>query len=408
MIYKPKCNKLPPATVAKETALREKLEQQRAPYECRKEQKQDEIFARLSSPSDQANFDVPRFVAKYFLTGPQGQPDPKKTPNPLHLSGSLAPAAEAALQEAANSISGLHVAYTRTERRFLDDHSVVIGWGIKKVSALVRKLEAEEAEAERKREAEEEAQKGAWQEEGMEIFLQSHRDYAKRHRPPTGALKLEHLTGSYIVECARLGDYSSRYGHSMSLDIHAPSSSLGCEAAFNFAMVEGTMLLGLSEDSVEQFREETEEAGKWSEDEWKDPADDDEEEDEEATYGNPGSSAAVAKRKATGQPTSSKPTIIKRRLGETPRPNRVYFQWRGRETGLREIQCGRLGNHVGHLDFSSSGLTAHGVFVHPNFFGDERVEFKIYKADEKPHSEPEAWSDMSERGWDYERVGRWH
>ncbi|ODM17597.1 hypothetical protein SI65_07272 [Aspergillus cristatus] len=52
----------------------------------------DDLFAKISNhdqpfvvPTVEANFDIHHFMAKYFLDGLGGKPDPKKTPEPITL-----------------------------------------------------------------------------------------------------------------------------------------------------------------------------------------------------------------------------------------------------------------------------------------------------------------------------------
>lgn len=353
-----------------------------------------DLIADLHRATWEANFNVDRFLAKYFLTGLMGQPDQKKTPDPVELYYFLSPQTKDKLEQAAKSVPGLQ--FVRTEHGI----HVIVGWGRDKVKEYARKYDLKVAEQRRKEEEEEQARAKAEKENKMERFMSPHKEYSKRHQPHTGTLKMEHVVGSYIVECSRIA--SERYGDAhdihMSLDIHSPASSSGCKAAFNLDPVEGTMLMALSEDAVEKFRVETEQAEKDSEY-------GSEFDEQEATYELPGLSAPL-KRKATGQPSANK-LAIKRRLGETPRPNRIHFRWRGRETGESEIVIDNKDRHIGHLDFSSDGLTAEGVLANPVYFGEESLKINLYKIDDKPHRRPEAWSSMSERQWDRECGARW-
>lgn len=160
------------------------------------------------------------------------------------------------------------------------------------------------------------------------------------------------------------------------------------------------MLLALSEDALEKLQEEVEEAEKDSEY-------GSEEDELEMMPSGLLDSSASSKRKATGQSGDSR-QAVKKRMGKALRPNRIYFRWRGRQPGTGEIETTQEDRHLGHFDFKNSGLTGQGVIVHPNFFGDEAVEMKIYKRDNFPQNEAEAWSNLGEERWDYERTARWH
>ncbi|KAL2022210.1 hypothetical protein VTK56DRAFT_5820 [Thermocarpiscus australiensis] len=74
-----KCGELTPSVAA----VRDRL---RAEYEEAFKRLEDKMFAEIEGgPSEEANTDPPRFVAKYFLDG-QGRPDREKTKDPLSFA----------------------------------------------------------------------------------------------------------------------------------------------------------------------------------------------------------------------------------------------------------------------------------------------------------------------------------
>jgi hypothetical protein len=346
----------------------------------------DAAFAKLSSPdarlhipTSEANFDLDRFLAKYFLDGLNGKPAPRKTPEPIELYKFFKHRAR--LQAAVASIPELHLCLADG----VYGTSTIIGWDVDKVKLRKREIEEEKA----KKEAKEAAAALAAKEDEWQRALQPHREYIKNRQVPAGPLKLEHLTGSYVVRCEKMEDYCGD-GEVITLDIVQPCNAHGATAAFDFRLVEGTILLALSNDALQLLRQDLEVGS----DEEVDPDSDDSD-----GYAGP------RKRKAKGTHTAQGP--IKRRLGETPKSHRVYLQWAGRDPGTGEIQLDTDNEHTGYLDFDASKASAQGVFAYPSFFGDERLAFMIHKVADQPPKIPDSWSCFSKKQYDYVSRARW-
>jgi hypothetical protein len=237
-------------------------------------------------------------------------------------------------------------------------------------------------------------------------------------------LKLADISGSYIVRCKKVSytwDIQALDGgprdRVMTLDIHDATSPHGALASFHFGIIMGTMLLAQSADSLELLRKEVHVNS--------------EDEDDEYAYGRmatkstrmtmtsggrslgtgryvPPSESKSLKRK---EPSSAKDTTqlnpIRRRLGETPKSNRIYFQWAGRETGQCVIQVDDRNEHVGQLDFGTSKMSATGFFRYPGMWGKVNIPIEIYKVADKPSKKPEPWREYSNDKYEYERVARW-
>ncbi|RHZ62811.1 uncharacterized protein CDV56_108802 [Aspergillus thermomutatus] len=155
----------------------------------------DAAFATCSAPGSQlhiptteANFDLDRFMAKYFLHGLNGKPDPKKTTNPIELYSFFEHLPR--LRTVVESIPGLHL---RQARGAFDSLHTIVGWDIAKVMSIKK---GHEDDREREK-AEEEARKRAQRRKLWHEALQPHRDYMKSYRPSAGPLKLDDLVGSY-------------------------------------------------------------------------------------------------------------------------------------------------------------------------------------------------------------------
>ncbi|KAJ2966546.1 hypothetical protein NUW58_g10639 [Xylaria curta] len=182
------------------------------------------------------------------------------------------------------------------------------------------------------------------------------------------------------MHCRLLQDgYRCELG-SMTLDIHAPTSTHGALGAFNFGIIEGTMLLATSEESLELLREE--EAVRPS--------------DDEAELADVEHFTASGKRRVASQQASMKP--FKRRLGSNhvPAPSRFYLQWAGCETGNAHLVLDDDHERTGYFDLDKSGTTARGQFHYRSFFGQEPLVFTLLKIADKPRKKPDAWSSYCE------------
>jgi hypothetical protein len=150
------------------------------------------------------------------------------------------------------------------------------------------------------------------------------------------------------------------------------------------------MLLALSDDALHRLRDEQPPELTYYEEE---------EEDESDGYGS-NSKKCKASEPSGGQ-------AIRRRLGETPVPNRVYLQWGGRVVDA-EIEVDQGDEHTGYLDFDASKATARGEWVYPAMWGKERkLAFSIYKRGDQPRETPTNWNYWTEKWYDIECRQRW-
>ncbi|RHZ72924.1 hypothetical protein CDV55_105534 [Aspergillus turcosus] len=337
--------------------------------------------ARLHTPTSEANFDLDRFMAKYFLDGLNGKPDPKKTTEPIELYPFFEHRPR--LITVVESIPGLHL---RQVKGTWNSNYTILGWDIAKVMSIMK---GHEEDREREK-AEEEAEKLAERRKCWHEALQPHRDYMQSYRPPAGPLKLDDLVGSYIILCEAIDEHMGNGNCDLTLEIQKPASANGVVATFNLGLVEGTMLLALSDDALHRLREEQPPELAYYEDE---------EEDDSDGYGS-----NSKKRKASD---SSGGQAIRRRLGETPKPNRVYLQWGGRVVDA-EIEVDEGNEHTGYLDFDASMATARGEWVYPAMWGKERkLAFSIYKRGDQPRETPTNWNYWTEKFYDIECRNRW-
>lgn len=97
-------------------------------------------------PMVEANLDIHRFMAKYFLDGLGGKPDPKKTLKPITLYSFLKNEWKA--RAAFEFIPELHVSHARD----CFHKYTFVGWDLNKVFHQVPKIEGERAQEEARQE----------------------------------------------------------------------------------------------------------------------------------------------------------------------------------------------------------------------------------------------------------------
>ncbi|KAK8209417.1 hypothetical protein IWZ01DRAFT_483329 [Phyllosticta capitalensis] len=314
-----------------------------------KKQEANEAFLRCETPGEKATHDLDKFIDYFFLT--DEKPDKSKTPKPLALYGFRN---RWVLHEKAKHIPGLE---TYTGGRDEKDKVTCIGWDSKEVRRLSDEIDRKASEARAKiKEAE-------WEE-----VMEAHRQYVaeagsgKKGKKGSAAnkkakpFKLDSCVGSYAVKCDKVaGGWSHINGNDFVLDIDNDGNGI-LIAAFDFGILEGTMLLSQSEDKLET-----------------------------AARGRGG---AAKKRKTTSTSSTSR---------------RVFYRMRGRETGEGEIFSDPLS---GHLDFDDQGVKFEGMAYSLAFCG-QNVEFTGYKVSDAPGAQAEDWDAFSPDQYEYERTARW-
>ncbi|KAJ4292226.1 hypothetical protein N0V88_005857 [Collariella sp. IMI 366227] len=367
----------------------------------------EQEFARLENLFDekhkihsaQANVDLKLFLRKYLSIELDGtdittnpRPSAPVTLSKWELQDQNFPAT------IVSKAPGLHM--RKSEWYF------VIGWDIPAIETEISRLKGEErrqqeqAEAEERAAREEEkAEKKARRDRRLKGYTQL---LAKQQQRPS-PLGLDHLVGSYFVEWENNGDYgdpNDPYCDSdlMNLNIRPPKSSHGVKATFDFGIVEGVMLLGMSKRAVEQLREEQ---PKYSE--YSDPEDGNEEDKDEDNY-DAATGESKPKLKSAGEKRSLREVAdpygvlaarAKRQKMEAPKreqaethPNRVYFQFVCSEINAYPLVDDK-NEHVGYLDFDQTGLAAKGVFYLPEYFSKEPKSISVFKIAEKPKTDRE-------------------
>jgi hypothetical protein len=274
-------------------------------------------YLETSGPQDdvatrEVEFDVHRFISKYFLNN-AGERCRMKTTTPIILGPSISKKRQ--LCKAAGNVRKLRV--FETENFYLHK-CLAIGWGRRRTKACLKPIDdkikklKQEVEEERKMEHGE-----------KERLSGSRARCGQTEAPRQSTLKLADLTGTYCLKTtSRHAEGYHNDSDKLSMSIGSPESTDGCLTAFKLQMVSDTMLIALSEDKLHAFAKQMEAS----------ESEDEEVSDEEVyyRYGPP------TKRKATAEVSQQPP--IRRKLSKAPRPGRFYFKWAGREAGEGEVE----------------------------------------------------------------------
>ncbi|KAK2743340.1 hypothetical protein FQN55_007275 [Onygenales sp. PD_40] len=189
---------------------------------------------------------------------------------------------------------------------------------------------------------------------------------------------LDRIIGTYSLECKEVEDNWPDQAEDMEVTITKSSGgSLGLIGGFNMGILEGTMLLAADKKSLEKFRDVM-------------SKEDSSEIDGEGETSDDG---GVVPR------TGTKSAPVKDR--------RVYFSWRGQNTGDTEIHCEvKPGTQDGHIEFTSDeAITFKGVAGFPAL--GQKCEFKGTKIDNDVTAAPPSWSSFSQEAANAANVNRW-
>ena len=149
---------------------------------------QEDQFAGLSTPTEQANYNIELFMRKRFLDQ-NGQPDRTKTPLPMPLPGF---GDRSAMHARAERVPGLE---THSEGRG-GERVLVIGWDCSAVFGEASKIDAQA------RAAHYTEQETAWGEK-----MAQHQAFVKQHLKASrtgGATTSDPAVGFYMVRCTAI------------------------------------------------------------------------------------------------------------------------------------------------------------------------------------------------------------
>ncbi|EFE32246.1 uncharacterized protein ARB_00768 [Trichophyton benhamiae CBS 112371] len=184
-----------------------------------------------------------------------------------------------------------------------------------------------------------------------------------RGRPP--ANPLQKFLGSFALECAAVSDEWPDQCESMDMSISASDlDPCGMVASFNLGIVEGTMLLALTQDELNAFHNS------------------DSEEDAEC----------------------DEPPAKKVKSSADEDSLRLYFKWKGRNTTDTEIHDGS--RDVGTIDFlDSKAIQFKGIGSFPAL--GSKCEFTGTRYDKEPTTVPLPWSTFSDEAAQLANENRW-
>ncbi|SPN98448.1 uncharacterized protein DNG_01492 [Cephalotrichum gorgonifer] len=334
---------------------------------------EDVAWSKRETPTERAEMDPERFISYYFL-GDDGKPDPSKTKEPIALSVTepYSPLGWELSREV-TKIPGLH---HRRGGSYLDyPATIYVGWDKDEVDGLAQKA-TEEADRQRKAELE-----GRWEatsEKHLQLIEKVKRDGL--FVDPTSKVHVDphKFVGSYVVRCKEI-EKQWPPTENLTLDVILGSRNNILEAAMNLSMLEGTMLLALSESTLDAVAP-SEEYPEYSEDD-----DDDEAGDGEQETG----SISSRKRGAPATDTTSGPPS-KKAKADVPE-GRVFLRVTGRETGEGEVFSFP---ERGHLDFTDDTYTTFTGEVNLPHVGD-KIPIEGRKVDAAPKRQPEPWITFS-------------
>ncbi|RAK97377.1 uncharacterized protein BO80DRAFT_389676, partial [Aspergillus ibericus CBS 121593] len=297
----------------------------------------------------EANFDLGRFMAKYFLDGPNGRPDLEKTPDPITLMPKLEERLYEPLAAAVLAIPGLYVRGTIKKGGVWS----FLGWDIHKI---MHELEETNRVGDSERKLNDSLFDTVWS-----TKLERHSEYLEGRDAPTGPLQMADLKGQYIVRCEAIDPWGME---DLWLTIHRKDPrDLGTNAGFFLGDFKGTMLLASSCDALGQTRKAYE--ARW---EKKQPP---------FFSGNP-------------DRNNREPSTI-RRFEDPSKTTRVYLQWAGTVSKCNHVDDQNV--QIGYLDFADSMAEAHGVIMGPAFEG-RSYPWSIYKHSDTPGGWASPWTSF--------------
>ncbi|EFE45149.1 conserved hypothetical protein [Trichophyton verrucosum HKI 0517] len=215
-----------------------------------------------------------------------------------------------------------------------------------------------------------------------------------RGRPP--ANPLQKFLGSFALECAAVSDEWPDQCDSMDMSISASDlDPCGMVASFNLGIVEGTMLLALTQDELNAFHSKVEGGSgacysiKLCHDyppvqllTTLNSTDSDSEEDAEC----------------------DEPPAKKVKSAADEDSLRLYFKWKGRNTTDTEIHDGS--RDVGTIDFlDSKAIQFKGIGSFPAL--GSKCEFTGTRYDKEPTTVPLPWSTFSDEAAQLANENRW-
>ncbi|MCJ1371358.1 hypothetical protein MMC20_002573 [Loxospora ochrophaea] len=201
--------------------------------------------------------------------------------------------------------------------------------------------------------------------------LKERQGFVKENTQTGSKLKFDskNAIGSYIVKCKAFEQGWDLGDQELTLGIE--SCFHGLQGGFDSGVVEGVMLFARDEQSLSKIVDELQEDDEEDEEELEE---DSSSEHSEASA-QPSTSHATSKKRGATEPFPSARATKKSKLSTPSKLDRLYLQWRGRETGEGEIELDYDNEHRGYLDFTDAACTQFkGVACFP--LVADKVEFR--------------------------------
>ncbi|KAH7122642.1 hypothetical protein B0J11DRAFT_344968 [Dendryphion nanum] len=205
------------------------------------------------------------------------------------------------------------------------------------------------------------------------------------------ANELEKFVGCYIIRCPSLDDYELEETPTIDINLSKARPHV-LESAVKFGVIEGTMILGATEQELDEYIEDVAAKGGIGE-EFEHRNDD----DDKGKGGLPGT------KKRKSRPVGREKGPSKKKAKATSIGSRLHLRFRGRETYEGKIF---FNPHAGHLDLIDSNCTQFKGVASMPYLGD-KCEFMGFKVDAIASNVAEDWNNFSEHAYENERVSRW-
>ncbi|KAI0478602.1 AT hook motif family protein [Xylariaceae sp. FL0804] len=311
----------------------------------------------------------PQFAMERFFLDASGNPDKTKT----------------------TTVVGLPLPRRRIG---VETKTIFLGWDQAAVQKAANGHAAKEADQRKAKRREREDDREAMHAEYRASIQKRGKGVKQRNSP----------VGSYIVDCPEIEQNWPRSSSDLTMDISESDEPSVYEAAFDFGVLEGIMILSTQQAALNRYcakYDDGEEDDDSDEEEDDDDDSENEDEDEEVEQVN------NTKRKA-GRPRGRPPKKAKVKAKAPAAPGRTsrtfHCMWRGRETGEGEIIHDP---EEGTIKFNKSGdFASFTAEVDLGFVG-RGVELSARKVAAAP-SRHDSWTEYSASAYECEQTDRWH
>jgi hypothetical protein len=318
---------------------------------------------------------------RYFMTS--GQPDCTKTTTvvgiPLDRYSSYR---SGQMCEAAKKVGGLHHARGLGPKT----QTIFMGWDLAAVSKAAKEHAAKEAKVLKAADDERDSERATL-----------HADYLRSLNPKKNSKKSKKYSpvGSYIVDCKDIEEGWSNQADELSIDIQNTDQPGIFEASFDFGVLEGIMILGKDETTLEEYCSRLD-----LEAESEDDEDDFDDEDGTEEDGKP---VTGGKRKAEAPRGPLRPAKKSKSKAALSRTGTYHLRLKCRETGEGEIN---YSVYTGLVKFEDDKMAS--------FLGNadlpcvgQGVPFTARKISDSPNATGNSWADYSESAYNYANSRRW-